>query len=256
MSAAQALAAAINGIEYDRYFTASMEQFAEKAKAAGLVIAFGASDDLLEFEGAIRDEVGAWNGATALVDAEGVLPSFEQAVDRAGDDEDEMERYVARKKAARIIEAVWSDDGAGYAWTIKTDIPHETFAIMEDGEGFSRGIVFALADLVPVPAEPVGAEPGTVPAPTGPQFAKVFQTERGQIVAMLHQDSEQNPAVLLWFDAGIEGLALTHLALGFTNDEDGEAKARDAFDKLDPAGVERVVFKQIDNIRAHFGGAE
>lgn len=88
----------------------------------------------------------------------------------------------------------------------------------------------------------------------GPQFAKVFQTERGQIVAMLHQDSEQNPAILFWFDAGIDGLALTQLALGFTDDEEGEAKARRAFDKLDPAGVEGVVFRQIDNLRERFGG--
>lgn len=88
--------------------------------------------------------------------------------------------------------------------------------------------------------------------PTGPQFAKVFQTERGQIVAMLHQDSNQNPAILLWFDAGIDGLALTHLELGFTDDEEGESKARTAFDNLDQAGVERVVFQNIDNLREHF----
>jgi len=89
----------------------------------------------------------------------------------------------------------------------------------------------------------------TVLLPTaGPQFAKVFQTERGQIVTMLHQDSDQSPAILLWFDAGIDGLALSSLALSFTDD----AKARAAFDQIDQVGVERVVFAQIENIRAYF----
>ena len=33
------------------------------------------------------------------------------------------------------------------AWTYMTDIPHATFDVMDDGELYCRGIVFALADL-------------------------------------------------------------------------------------------------------------
>ena len=65
----------------------------------------------------------------------------------------------------------------------------------------------------------------------------------------------EKPAVLFWFDPGFDCLSLTHLALGFTDDEEGEAKARTAFDNLDQAGVERVVFQQIDSLREHFGGS-
>ena len=111
------------------------------AKAAGLVVVYGASDDLMEFDGAIRDEVGVYNGGLALLDAKGVL-------DRAqiDDDDEAIADFVSRKKAARTIEALWAAEG-GYSWTYKTDIPHATFEVVDDGEPYCRGIVFALDDL-------------------------------------------------------------------------------------------------------------
>ena len=56
------------------------------AKEAGLVIVFGASDDLMEFRGAIYDEVGACDGGTALIDKEGLLPERNQI-----DNDDELD---------------------------------------------------------------------------------------------------------------------------------------------------------------------
>lgn len=112
------------------------------AKAAGLVVVYGASDDLMEFEGAFRDEVGCYDGGLALVDRDGVLDR-DQIDD--GDDEAIVE-YVTRKKTARTIEALW-DPGDGYSWQYRTDIPHATFEVVEDGEPYCRGIVFAIADL-------------------------------------------------------------------------------------------------------------
>jgi len=109
----------------------------------GLVVAYGFSDDLLEFHGAMYDEFSCYGGGTVLIDSDGLLSCF----DAASEDEDACRRYFERKPKARAIEAVWDGDADGYAWTIKTDIPHETFAILEDGAGFSRGIVFALAEL-------------------------------------------------------------------------------------------------------------
>ena len=138
------LAEALTGIEYSgvvRYLYGS--DLMKLAKAHGLVVAYGFSDDLLEFHGAMYDEVSCYGGRTVWIDASGLLPNFEDAKE----DEDECRRYFERKQKARSIEAVWDGDADGYAWTINTDIPHEMFAIMEDGAGFSRGIVFALADL-------------------------------------------------------------------------------------------------------------
>ncbi len=112
------------------------------AKAAGLVVVYGASDDLMEFEGAIRDEFDCYNGGIALVDGQGLLDR-----DRIEEDDDEgVAEFVARKKAARKIEALWCAE-PGYSWTYRTDIPHATFEVVEDGEPYCRGIVFALADL-------------------------------------------------------------------------------------------------------------
>jgi hypothetical protein len=139
----KALAEALNGIEYSATMHLHGSDLMKLAKGAGLVVAYGFSDDLLEFDGALYDEFGCYDGGTALIDADGLLPEFESA----SEDEEACRRYFERKPKARAIEAIWDGNADGYAWTLKTDIPHEVFAIMEDGAEFSRGIVFALSDL-------------------------------------------------------------------------------------------------------------
>lgn len=133
------LAAQLSGIEYpcriDRALIAD-------AKAAGLVIIYGASDDLMEFDGAIYDEMGCYEGGTALIDAKGLLDR-----DQIDDDDDEaIADFVARKETARTIKALWCKED-GYSWTYQTEIQSATFDVMDDGELYCRGIVFALADL-------------------------------------------------------------------------------------------------------------
>lgn len=121
------------------------QEITDFAKANGLVIVYGASDDLMEFRGAIRDEVSVINGGTALVDAEGVLPENSDDLDT----DEEIARYHYRKGLAKSIEALWCDEvnGGGFDWSYRTDIPHATFEVMDDDEPYCRGIVFALADL-------------------------------------------------------------------------------------------------------------
>lgn len=107
-----------------------------EAKRHGLVIVYGASDDLMEFHGAIDDEIGAYNGTTAYIIGSGLLKN---------DCNDEACPYFLKlQESANTIEACWDQDG--YSWTFKTDIPHVTFEITEDGEKYCRGIVFELAD--------------------------------------------------------------------------------------------------------------
>lgn len=137
---AKELAMLLTGREYGQEIDRTEEH---QAKAAGLVVAFGASDDLLELRGAIHDEIGCYGGGTATVDQKGVLPDFED-IDR--DDKDEMRDYFKRENGGAVIRAVWEGE-PGYSWVINTDVPHETFEIVEDGEPYCRGIVFALADL-------------------------------------------------------------------------------------------------------------
>lgn len=129
-------AAALNGCQYreegSRALWASM-------KKAGLVAVFGASDDLMEFRGAIDDEVGAYDGTTAYVTPAGLFLS------ECEDDDCPYARKAM--KAAVPIDAIWSR--GDISWQFDTAIPHETFDVLEDDELFCRGIVFALSDVKP-----------------------------------------------------------------------------------------------------------
>ncbi|WP_236166357.1 hypothetical protein [Pseudomonas juntendi] len=132
------LAAQLTGLEYPTRIPGSL---IVAAQSAGLVILCGASDDLMEFYGARREEIGCYDGGTAFVDADGVLPDRDCL-----DGDEEIAEYVQRQKSAKAIEALWCKE-PGYSWTYKTDIPHATFEVVEDEEPYCRGIVFALADL-------------------------------------------------------------------------------------------------------------
>ena len=91
---AKELAAKLNGREYLQEITRGE---AELAKASGLVVVYGASDDLIEFRGAIRDEGDCYDGGTVLIDAKGVLPSW----DEASESEEAAQEYFERKAKAR-----------------------------------------------------------------------------------------------------------------------------------------------------------
>lgn len=133
----QEAAMKLNGRQYRDEITKEM---AADLKAAGLVAVYGASDDLMEFDGAIRDEIGAYQGAVAYLTKDGLL---------VNECDDENCPHFARLKAkAATIEAKW--DTGGYSWRYFTDIPHAAFLIKEDDEPYCEGIVFALAD-VPAP---------------------------------------------------------------------------------------------------------
>ena len=138
---AKELAAKLNGREYLHEITRGE---AELAKASGLVVVYGASDDLIEFRGAIHDEGDCYDGGEILFAVAGALPSW----DSASECEESAQEYFERKAKARTITALWAKE-PGYSWTYKTDIPHETFEIVEDGEPYCRGIIFNIGDISP-----------------------------------------------------------------------------------------------------------
>lgn len=136
---AKELAALLNGRQYREEIT---PEEVSQARADGLVVVYGASDDLMEFDGAISDEIGAYEGCIVYVDAKGPIPLWSNLDHH---DKDEMREYFQREGKGRKIEAVW--DSEGYSWTYCTDIPHEAFEILEGEDKYCRGIVFALSDL-------------------------------------------------------------------------------------------------------------
>ena len=126
----------LNGIEYPVRIQSNI---LKSAKESGLVIVYGASDDLIEFAGAFNDEAGVNNGGVVEIDKQGIIEDF-------GEVEHEVEacqKWIARHAKAHEIEALWCKE-PGYSWTYKTDIPHETFEVMEDGKHYCRGIVFMI----------------------------------------------------------------------------------------------------------------
>jgi hypothetical protein len=130
----QELAAQLDGRNYREEIT---DDEANAAYDAGLVVVFGASDDLVELRGKIDNEVGAYNGTTIYLTSAGLLENE--------CNDDGCPYFEKLKESASAIEAQFDKDG--YTWTYKTAIPHAVFDITEDGEKYCRGIVFALADV-------------------------------------------------------------------------------------------------------------
>jgi hypothetical protein len=127
------LAYELEGVDYGEETTPEIEK---KANESGLVIVFGYSDDNCEFRGAIYDEVGC-----------GDINFTKNGVFVEEDDLEVFEKYGA-SLPFNTIKAVWSpEDEPEYSWIYKTDIPHATFNVYEDGEKFCRGIVFSINDL-------------------------------------------------------------------------------------------------------------
>ena len=120
----------LHGCEYGNE---GSDRLWKQCKEAGIVVVYGYSDDNVELAGAIRDEVGAYGGGTVYVSSEGLC------VSKCSHGED-CPYYQMSLATARKIEASYSP------WEFKTDIPHVTFDVMEDGELYCRGIVFRLAD--------------------------------------------------------------------------------------------------------------
>lgn len=131
----QEFASLLNGREYRKEIT---DDEANQAFDAGLVVVFGASDDLVELRGRIDDEAGAYNGTTIHLTSAGLLKNDCSA--------DDCPHFVKAKESAATIDAIFDND-TGYTWTYNTEIPHATFDIVEEGETYCRGIVFRLTDV-------------------------------------------------------------------------------------------------------------
>lgn len=130
------LAQILTGRSYTNEITKEEEAM---AKASGLVVAFGYSDDNLELRGAAYDEIGAWQGQTVHFTKAGLLVN--------DCDSRECPHFEKLKAAATPLEIVWRDESDGPCWTFETAIPHETFEIFDEGELFCVGVVFALAEV-------------------------------------------------------------------------------------------------------------
>ena len=121
----------INGKEY------GYQQFTDKeietAKENGFVIVYGCSGDLMEFEGAIQDEGGCFDGGRVFFGR-----------NRVCQDSEEEKNYPNWIEASWYKDSIKDENGNVIAWTYETEIPHENFMVYEDGKPYCRGIVFSI----------------------------------------------------------------------------------------------------------------
>lgn len=130
----------ITGREY-RYPQFTKEEI-QLAKVNGIVIVYGASDDLVELDGAIHDEADVWDGGKVHIQC----PYMKAGQIIGGG-------IVAGNNGQQNVMSVtakWCEDkdadGNTISWTYDTSVPHETFMIYEDGKPYCRGIIFSIND--------------------------------------------------------------------------------------------------------------
>lgn len=121
----------LDGLEYGEEIREDILKYAKENRA---VIVFGASDDLMEFRGAITDELTIYGDGFAYLNKDGLL--------RNKCNNKDCPYFIEKRLQAKSIAAVW--DCGGYSWIYTTEIPHETFEIFEEGQKYCKGIVFSV----------------------------------------------------------------------------------------------------------------
>ena len=105
-------------------FSEALEKQKTYCKENGIVICYGWSDDLVEFDGAIDAEFDCWNGGQICIDENG---------------------KKATSKKYYPISLIFGVNGI--TWQYKTKIPHRTFNLFDEDDIFCRGIAFLAKDM-------------------------------------------------------------------------------------------------------------
>lgn len=177
----EALAAMLNGREYSQEITSEEEKLAAES---GLIVAFGASDDLLEFRGALGGELGGYNKITCCVTGDG---------------------KIKRKKVdgGASVQATYCGEKLPNAWLVETDAQHANFDIMEEGELFCRGVVFEK----PIAISPPDIIQELKAVAEKPLVHRIEESEGiirlsfGGVEVCAHPDGTPEAVALLRFDA-------------------------------------------------------
>lgn len=129
----------LDGVQYGHEMSDGMKN---KAKEEGLVVIYGASDDLIELNGAIDDEGDVYEGGVVYFNENGILhcPNCDSEWRNCP-------YYENEKKRAKVVKAVWCGKGAKAAWTYEIGVPHACFNVYEGDDLYCQGIVFRLGDM-------------------------------------------------------------------------------------------------------------
>lgn len=138
------LAEQLDGIEYLKEIPTELLR---EARKNNLVIIYGYSDDLVEIEGAIVDEISG-NSLIEFYLGEKDILRMPDKDDFPEEDSFEIAilHYFASKKKAAKIKAKFGEDES-YSWIIHTDAPHVSFNILDEGDLWCRALVIDLKEL-------------------------------------------------------------------------------------------------------------
>lgn len=139
------LAALLNGRQYRDETTPDIENIAANNN---WLIVFGASDDLMEWRGAINDETGA---GSSCYEEKFILRCKKgkwEFIDFSEFDEIDSSLLDWIKPVPNLlITPVWSVGESGASWEYITNLPSAPFNIFEDDELYCVGLVI---DLNPI----------------------------------------------------------------------------------------------------------
>ncbi len=136
MTLRQEIAKKLHNREYREETTPEIERL---AKVNNIVIVFGTSDDYIVFRGAIHDRGYCFEGRKIYFNTGGIV--------RNECKDDYCPHFKKELESASLIKAIWEPKDLGCSWIYETDIPHETFDILEESEKYCQGIVFSLDDI-------------------------------------------------------------------------------------------------------------
>jgi hypothetical protein len=129
----QEVADKLNGVQYGEEGKILTLEYCKELRREGIVVVRGELDDLVEFDGAISDELGAYDH---YFNSKGIVRN---------ECDDDHCPYFAKIMKYYIV-PMWCTI-PDYSWTYDTNIPHVTFDIMEGEDKYCKGIVFKLSDL-------------------------------------------------------------------------------------------------------------
>ena len=123
------------------------------------VIVYGASDDLIEFEGIISDEDGAWNGALCKLVKPGdfyLEDADDETYKKAKDymfvpiTEDELKVLKNNNyNDTCVVEMLWCPDGTDMSWQVNVKgAPFTKFNVMKGEEVYCEAAIVDLSKFI------------------------------------------------------------------------------------------------------------
>ncbi|AEV24594.1 hypothetical protein Dsui_0174 [Azospira oryzae PS] len=135
--------------------------------------------------------------------------------------------------------------------------PHAYRALMAYAASCSEDYPLLAGDLRAKATQmrEAGIAPAVAILEKGEKFAKLFETDLGQILAM-RQSGDEGPEIAFFFNPGLDCLGVCQFKIGYPDSDDGEGAADEAFKRIDEEAAVKATSAQIAYIKGMFSGSE